>query len=70
MYMATDKRIVQIVHFLILPRNHNTSGPIAQSILKLIADPEVMSSIPAQSLTSVEMKYHEIFHMVIFSSFG
>ena len=38
-------------------------GPVAQSIASLIADPRVMSLIPARSHTFMEID-HEIFSMV------
>ena len=39
-------------------------GPVAQSVASLIADPEIVSSIPARPHTFVEVD-HEIFSMVI-----
>ena len=44
---------------------HGMPGPVAQSVASLIADPGVMSSIPAQPHTFVDIDY-EIFSMVIF----
>ena len=44
---------------------HILTGPVAQSVTSLIADPGVMSLIQARSHTFVEIDHEKIFSMVI-----
>ena len=65
-YFWTDKRLHFHYYVCKLAQILNASGPVAQSVASLTADPGVPSSVPAQSYTFVEIDNEIISTIVLF----